>query len=122
MMHDTKGDVDMEKCPNCKSALNIDEKASGKCFSCGASFETELTTTRDYRRSINYGRNSIAKTLKLCGIIDIICGTIGSIYLALKSPTYVFVVSEASTVISGLLFLGLSEIIQLLEDIKNKIK
>ena len=112
----------MEKCPNCKRNLNIDEKASGKCFSCGASFETELTTKRDDRRSINDGHNSIAKALKVCGIIAFIFGTIGSIYYASKSTIFVFIVSEASTVVSGLLFLGLSEIIQLLEDIKNKIK
>ena len=32
----------MDVCPNCKSKLNIDEKASGKCFFCGISIESSL--------------------------------------------------------------------------------
>lgn len=29
-------------CPKCKTLLNNDEKASGKCFNCGASFSSVL--------------------------------------------------------------------------------
>lgn len=110
----------MEKCPNCKAPLNIDEKASGKCFSCGASFETELTTQLNDQHYIAASHNSIAKVLKVCGIIIFILGTIGSIYYISTSSILMFIVLEASTIVSGLLFLGFSEIIQLLEDIKNK--
>ena len=40
----------METCPNCKSKLNIDEKSSGKCFSCGATFESSLS--KDNKQTI----------------------------------------------------------------------
>lgn len=30
-------------CPKCNGKLNIDEVASGRCFSCGEKFETEFT-------------------------------------------------------------------------------
>ncbi len=46
----------MDICPNCKSKLNIDEKASGRCFSCGATFESSLPKVDkqyDYRCYMN---------------------------------------------------------------------
>ena len=32
----------MDHCPNCGSELNIDEKASGRCFTCNSVFESIL--------------------------------------------------------------------------------
>lgn len=32
----------MDRCPNCGSELNIDEKASGRCFTCNSVFESIL--------------------------------------------------------------------------------
>lgn len=33
-------------CPKCKTLLNNDEKASGKCFNCGASFQNIVSIRR----------------------------------------------------------------------------
>ena len=117
----------MDICPNCKTKLNIDEKASGKCFSCGATFESSLFKDN---KQFNYqsSDNTVAKSIKVCGIIIIILGTILSFIVAggngqkYEFSLLQFLTPETISIISGLVFIGFSEIIQLLEDIKNKLK
>lgn len=153
----------MDICPNCKSKLNIDEKASGKCFSCGTTFESSLpkdnqqyymnhinkcsncgkilsedektiykctsygTRIKSYLSSIQID-NTVSKAIKICGIAIIILGTILSFIVAggngqkYEFSLLLFITPEAISIISGLVFIGFSEIIQLLEDIKNKLK
>lgn len=117
----------METCPNCKAKLNIDEKSSGKCFSCGTSFESSLPKENN-RISYSSADNTTAKAIKICGIIIIFLGTILSFFVSggdgqkYQFSLLQFLASEAICVISGLVFIGISEIIQLLEDIKNKMK
>ncbi|WP_302620666.1 hypothetical protein [uncultured Muribaculum sp.] len=117
----------MDICPNCKSKLNIDEKSSGKCFSCGTTFESSLpkgNTQFNYQSS----GNTVAKAIKTCGIAIIIVGTILSFIVAGGSggqyefSLIQFITPEFMSIIGGLIFIGFSEIIQLLEDIKNKLK
>lgn len=133
----------MENCPNCKSLLNVDENASGKCFSCGASFESSLP--QDSNRYIydvacdNENSNIIGKMMKIGGILIIIVGTIFSFVMAngnsyKQNPLFdlviaddefsftIFLTLEIISVISGLFLMGFAEIIQLLENIKNKLK
>lgn len=117
----------METCPKCKAKLNVDEKSSGKCFSCGTSFESSLPKENN---RINYSSadNTIAKAIKICGVIIILLGTILSIIVSggggqkYEFSLLQFLMPEAICVISGLILIGFSEIIQLLEDIKNKMK
>ncbi len=52
----------MDICPNCKSKLNIDEKASGRCFSCGTTFESSLFKNKRSRFE-NNTKNSLYKFL-----------------------------------------------------------
>ena len=73
-------------------------------------------------------KNPIAQVLKICGIIIMVVGTIAS-FVSANAGNYdyefsfsLFIVPEAVSIISGLLFLGFSEIIQLLQDIKEKLK
>lgn len=130
----------MDICPKCKATLNNDEKASGKCFSCGAFF-AEAATVIDNKRKTDFtessisdalkmcrvnspeNRNSIAKAIKICAIIILVSGTIGALASAavLEKLLY-FIWFEAGIIVSGLIFLGFSEIIQILDDIKNKLK
>lgn len=132
----------MDNCPKCQSKLNIDEKCSGRCFSCGATFEsplpkdnrnfnyqaTDTTNTINTINTINTTDNTVAKAIKICGIIIIILGTILSFIIAggngrkYEFSLLQFLAPEAISIISGLVFIGFSEIIQLLEDIKNKLK
>ena len=117
----------MATCPKCKSKLNIDEKSSGRCFACGTIFESSLPKVD---KQINYMSfdNTVAKLIKICGIAIIIIGTILSFIIAggdgykYKFSFIRFLTPELISVISGLLFVGFSEIIQLLEDIKNRLK
>lgn len=117
----------MDICPNCKSKLITEEKSSGRCFSCGAKIESTLPK-EDNRINHLSTDNTTAKAIKICGIIIIILGTIFSFIIASETGKEYefsllhFLVPEAISVISGILFIGFSEIIKLLEDIKNKLK
>lgn len=113
-------------CPKCNTLLNNDEKASGKCFNCGATFGSILPETKSISSvSVNSNENTIGGMLKGIGVLVMIFGTIGSIYLASQGREFEFanfILPEIGTIISGMMFLGFSEIIQLLQDIKDKMK
>lgn len=118
----------MNQCPKCNSTLNIDEKASGKCFSCGATFESILPQNKAITANI-YTENSIGKAIKIIGIIILIVGTIGSfatsfhnVYGQTAFSFASFIIPETVTVVSGIVFLGFGEIIRLLQEISNKLK
>lgn len=110
----------MNKCLNCGKILSEDEKILYKCISCGTKIASSSSNILI--------KNTIAKAIKVCGIIIIILGTILSFIMAgdnghkYEFSLLKFVTPEAISIISGLVFIGFSEIIQLLEDIKNKLK
>lgn len=123
----------MDKCPNCGKILSEDEKILYKCISCGTKFVSPLPKDNgnfNYQATdtINTTDNTVAKAIKICGIIIIILGTILSFIVAggngrkYEFSLLQFLAPEAISIISGLVFIGFSEIIQLLEDIKNKLK
>lgn len=71
------------------------------------------------------GENTIGGILKTIGFLVMVFGTIGSIYLATQGYGFEFgkfILPEIGTIISGMIFLGFSEIIQLLQNINNKLK
>lgn len=114
----------MDICPKCGKILSEDEKILYKCISCGTKFTSSLPKDN---KQLNYRSpdNTVAKVIKICGIIIIILGTISSFVLAGragKNSLLQFLTSEAISIITGLVFIGFSEVIQLLEDIKNKLK
>ncbi len=119
----------MNQCPKCKSMLNNDEKACGKCFTCGATFESSLPQNT-VTSSCNFPKkNSVGKSLTIIGILVIILGTISSFSMSFYevhgSPEFSFtnfIIPEAFSLVSGIMFLGFGEIIKLLQDICNKIK
>lgn len=118
----------MERCPECNSILNIDEKASGRCFNCNATFEPEFNQEnvetdiyKNFFGFINEEENVIAKYIKIVSIVLMILGTIGSGYIWYATGSFMaFMLSELSVVVGGLILMGFSEIIRLLEDIKRK--
>ena len=119
----------MDFCPKCNARLNADDKFSAKCSKCKANLE-EFYASDEKRYHSTLLENTVAKAVKICGIIIIIVGTILSIVIACQKDKYGdldfsfvrFITSEAISVISGIFFIGFSEVIQLLEDIKNKTK
>ena len=117
----------MNQCPKCKSILNNDEKASGKCFSCGATFESNLP--QNTIPEINYNENTIAKIINVIAIAMLILGTIGSfassfhdVYGKNEFSFASFIIHETVTIISSIIFLGFSKVIKLLQEISNKLK
>lgn len=63
----------MDVCPNCKSKLNIDEKSSGRCFSCGTTFESSLPKNKNLHFESNTKNNLCKFLIGLFCIIAIIC-------------------------------------------------
>lgn len=111
----------MESCPKCNQKLNLDEKASGLCFSCGATFPAIIPQDSAPSSPTYLHGNRVAGILKIIGIILMILGTIGSIILADNKQSFaVFLIAEFASIVSGMFFIGMSEIINLLEDIKLK--
>ena len=114
----------MAYCPNCKAELSIHEKKSGKCLSCRAEFAPSPVEETDYFK------NKIAQVLKICGIVIFVLGVIAALISSIQNPygygyTFslsTFITVAASGFISGLMFLGFSEVIQLLEDIKSNLE
>lgn len=72
--------------------------------------------------------NTIGGILKGIGILILIIGTIASIIIAggdgyrYEFSFVRFIIPEIISIISGMMFLGFAEIIQLLQDIKDKMK
>lgn len=122
LIFNKEGGVYMDICPKCKAKLNMDEKTSGRCFSCGEVFESSLYKESKPYANYSNSYNSVARALRICGIIIIILGTIGSFVIANKEGYTYFLVFEIPSIISGLLLIGVAEIIQLLADIKAKLK
>lgn len=80
---------------------------------------------RKQEHDIMSSENTIGGILKAIGILIMIFGTIGSICIASQGHKFSFadfIIPEVGTVISGMIFLGFSEIIQLLQDIKDKMR
>lgn len=102
-------------CPKCKTLLNNDEKASGKCFNCGASFSSVLPEEKKSIQtsdSIN-NENTVGGILKAIGILILIIGTIGSIVIAggdgygYAFSFARFILPEIGTIVSGMMFLAI---------------
>lgn len=114
----------MENCPKCNEKLNIDEKSAGRCFSCGATFSSTIPEDDKipaHYSSDNATDNTVAKIIKVLGIIIIVLGTIGSFVINHDNFSLsAFLTVEFPCIVSGVFFVGLAEIIKLLEEIKNK--
>lgn len=68
--------------------------------------------------------NIISGILKAIGFLIMLIGTIGSFYIASQGYEFSFasfILPEIGTIVSGMLFLGFSEVIRLLQDIKDKL-
>ena len=115
----------MENCPKCNERLNIDEKSSGRCFSCGATFSSTIPKDDEQASFSTYSNasdNVVAKVVKALGVIIIVLGTIVSFVITHDNFSLaVFLEVEFFCVVGGMLLIGFAEIIKLLEDIKDKL-
>ena len=114
-------------CPKCKTLLENDEIEIGKCLSCGAIFEKAAIEKKIYKTNLDNVKhiNTVAEILKVIGVFILVIGTIASICVGCISKEFSFVlffVMEIEVFIGGIIFIGFSEIIKLLEDIKDKMK
>lgn len=124
-------------CKKCKKELSNEMVKANLCWNCGEIIDKNLTdidtnydnieveaeySTEESVTSNNI--NGIAKSIKVFSKIIMIVGSILNIlvlFVASRYHTFIsFVTFEIIFILSGLLLLGFSEIIQLLQDIKNK--
>lgn len=124
-------------CKKCKKELSSEMIKANLCWDCGEIIDktlvdndsffnnVELETEYSTEKTLSNDINNIAKSIKIFSKIIMIVGTILNIlvlFVAGRYYTFVsFLVFEIIFILSGLLLLGFSEIIQLLHDIKNKL-
>lgn len=98
----------MKQCNECYRDITEEEaeEYNGYCQKC-------------HENNKNKGENQVASSIKSISILMIIIGIIGTIFTFTYNTLLAFIVGMMSIVISRLIF-GYGEIIQLLEDIKNK--
>lgn len=87
---------------------------------------TDENRTKEEKENVTNGtdesdnrNNGISIALKLIGIIEIVGGIISALSL-LNYKFWLGLGILAGTIATGMLIMGIGEIIQLLEDIKNK--
>ena len=109
------------KCPKCGAYLSKNESLLGNCVSCGATFENKVAEKSSVSNTVTRKNNTVAKCIRGLGIGIIVAGTFIAIGVANGNDSVgLFFVTEIASIISGILLIGMAEIIQLLEDIKNK--
>lgn len=111
-------------CKKCNNLLSNDEKALGRCSKCGETFKSVFHEMKNENQA-NVSERPVGMCLKVLGWIVIIVGTILSMYLAGESigmEWYAFLTSEISFLVSGVTLIGFSEMIKLMQEIKNKMK
>ena len=125
-------------CKKCKKELSNEMVKANLCWNCGEIINKNLIDTdtnynnieveTEYpteEKIISNNTNSIAKSIRIFAKIIMIVGSILNIlalFIANRYHTFTsFFVFEMMFILSGLLLLGFSEIIQLLQDIKNKL-
>lgn len=115
------------QCPKCGKKLINDEKISKRCLSCGVSWANIPPENISAIKMVPK-ENIISLWVKAVGYFIMLFGTLASLVASMTFSYQqgfsldIFIVSESATIISGMLFLGLGEIISLLQDIKNKLK
>lgn len=67
-------------------------------------------------------RNRISEILKIIGWTIIVAGSVATIFTFIQGKTIIYpIILELSSLISGMMFFGFSEIIKLLQEINNKL-
>ena len=121
----------MDHCPKCNQTLNIDEKASGRCFTCGETFSSPIPQDHSITDSSlpfpltneEPVTNGIALWLRIISAIILVIGVIISIKDGMDSDSFwLFLTSLFPYIIASAILDGFAEIIILLEKINNKLK
>lgn len=109
----------MKKCKWCNSMISDDAAICPYCKATVSNISTSKTIRIDQGKQKN---NSIANALGIIGKVTIILGIISCI-LCLFSEQYILSIPFlVASLISGCTFLGFAEVIQLLQDIKDKME
>ncbi len=118
---------DAKVCPYCKAIVHTSNATSGKNY-----VEEYLKIHKDNpsyniftNNKLNKKNNSIANALGIIGKVTIVLGIIACILCLFSEDFEEHILSIpflVASLISGCTFLGFAEIIQLLQDIKDKME
>lgn len=120
----------MDHCPKCNQTLNVDEKASGRCFTCGETFSSPIPQDTSKNDSSPFPltndepvTNGIAIWLRIIGVIILVLGVIISAKVGTDSDSFwQFLTSLFPYIVASAILDGFAEIIILLEKINKKLK
>ena len=115
------------KCEKCQKDFKEDELMNGLCFDCFEKLQQEKQFSKEMTHFIDNKddnvkvkeKNLVASILKVLAIVAIIASIIVLFIPNDLGNYYSFLVTIAG-IISSIFIYALGEIIQLLEDIKNK--
>lgn len=102
------------RCKRCKKECMESELTDGYCFECYSKYKNNITELKNIK-------NSVAEYFKKWSICCIVFGIILIIIAIIENYGFLIILSIVATVaVVTTLLRAVSEIIQLLEDIKNK--
>lgn len=102
------------KCKRCKKECMESELNNGYCFECYNKYKNDITELKNIK-------NSVAEDFKKWSICCIILGIVLVIIAIIEKYGFFAILSIVATVsVITALLRAVAEIIQLLEDIKNK--
>lgn len=115
------------QCQKCKKEYPDEELMNGICFDCFENNQKEQSKLKNYKMSPieekhpYYQQNPIANYFKTWAVLVIIVGIFCSGYIFIHFENIILgIISFSSFAVTGSLLIAVAEIIQLLEDIKNK--
>ena len=102
------------QCKKCKKECMANELTNGFCSEC-------INTYNDNMQELNNIENSIAKYFKIWCIVTIIIGILLGIFsFFADNGIFISLLCIASSLVLAAFLRAIAEIIQLLEDIKNR--
>lgn len=91
-------------------------------LNCGIIIE-ELPSKLNQLKKKTNEYNGVARTLRIIGILEIVLGTLlglATLFANSENSFLVFMIIFITSFVSGMIFVGFSEIIQILHDIRKK--
>lgn len=114
----------MSKCKKCGTTLSEEDECflgyCEKCYNQVYDGDKEYNTSNTSYEYDNRNINSVARIIKILAIISAVISIIGGIFFFGDSEPGMGIVCLIGGIISSIFVYSLGEIIQLLEDIKNK--
>lgn len=109
------------KCKRCKKECMESELNNGYCYECYQKYKDDITELKNVNNEVADTIKKISKIIKILGYLGSVILLFVYIYVFSFLSGIIFTILEVFTIIVATTLLdGFAEIIQLLENIKNK--